>query len=135
MMEKAHSRAPRFSAALARVAIVWAKAEDRNDPTARAQIAIDVTARGATTRALAWQLAAIARARDLGMLAVEMEAAALYAFSATSGHPVVCFAHVTNQMGRIEQDFEILGHLLIIRHCAAQNGKVGLDCGTKLSAV
>ena len=50
--------------------------------------------------------AAIARARDLGMLAVEMEAAALYAFSATSGHPVVCFAHVTNAMAQTEGDFE-----------------------------
>src|SRR4030095_881588 len=50
--------------------------------------------------------AAIARARDLGTLAVEMEAAALYAFSATSGHPVVCFAHVTNSMAHTEGDFE-----------------------------
>jgi uridine phosphorylase len=50
--------------------------------------------------------AAIARARDLGTLAVEMEAAALYAFSATSGRPVVCFAHVTNAMAQTEGDFE-----------------------------
>src|SRR5690242_6060183 len=50
--------------------------------------------------------AAIARARDLGTLAVEMEAAALHAFSATSGHPVVCFAHVTNSMAQTEGDFE-----------------------------
>jgi uridine phosphorylase len=50
--------------------------------------------------------AAIARARDLGTLAVEMEAAALYAFSATSGHPVVCFAHVTNSMAQTEGEFE-----------------------------
>ncbi len=50
--------------------------------------------------------AAIARARDLGALAVEMEAAALYAFSATSGRPVVCFAHVTNAMAQTEGDFE-----------------------------
>jgi uridine phosphorylase len=49
---------------------------------------------------------AIARARDLGTLAVEMEAAALYAFSATSGRPVVCFAHVTNSMAQTEGDFE-----------------------------
>ncbi len=44
------------------------------------------------------------RRRDL--LAVEMEAAALYAFARARGKPVVCFAHVTNQMGRIEGDFE-----------------------------
>jgi hypothetical protein len=35
-----------------------------------------------------------------------MEAAALYAFATARGRPVVCFAHVTNQMGRIEGDFE-----------------------------
>jgi uridine phosphorylase len=50
--------------------------------------------------------AAIARARDLGMLAVEMEAAALYAFSATRGSSVVCFANVTNSMAQAEGDFE-----------------------------
>ncbi|MEK9279337.1 nucleoside phosphorylase [Bradyrhizobium sp. ISRA442] len=50
--------------------------------------------------------AAISRARDLGALAVEMEAAALYAFSAKSGSPVVCFAHVTNAMAQTEGDFE-----------------------------
>jgi hypothetical protein len=44
--------------------------------------------------------AAISRARDLGALAVEMEAAALYAFSAATGHQVVCFAHVTNAMAQ-----------------------------------
>ena len=50
--------------------------------------------------------AAISRARDLGALAVEMEAAALYAFSAATGHSVVCFAHVTNAMAQAEGDFE-----------------------------
>jgi len=50
--------------------------------------------------------AAIARARDLGTLAVEMEAAALYAFSASSDHSIVCFAHVTNSMAQTEGDFE-----------------------------
>ena len=37
-----------------------------------------------------------ARARDI--LAVEMEAAALYAFARARGKPVLCLAHVTNQM-------------------------------------
>jgi uridine phosphorylase len=41
-----------------------------------------------------------------GVLAVEMEAAALYAFARARDKPVVCFAHVTNQMGRVEGDFE-----------------------------
>jgi uridine phosphorylase len=49
---------------------------------------------------------AIAAARAHGALAVEMEAAALYAFSLSRKHPVLCFAHVTNQMARIEGDFE-----------------------------
>lgn len=41
-----------------------------------------------------------------GLLAVEMEAAALYAFAAARKRQVVCFAHVTNQMAQIEGDFE-----------------------------
>ena len=49
---------------------------------------------------------AIRQARNLGILAVEMEAAALYAFSEARSNPVVCFAHVTNRMGSIEGDFE-----------------------------
>ena len=50
--------------------------------------------------------AAIAAARADGLLAVEMEAAALYAFSEARQKPVLCFAHVTNQMARIDGDFE-----------------------------
>jgi uridine phosphorylase len=49
---------------------------------------------------------AIRQARILGILAVEMEAAALYAFAQARSRPVVCFAHVTNRMGNIEGDFE-----------------------------
>jgi uridine phosphorylase len=49
---------------------------------------------------------AIAAMRARGLLAVEMEAAALYAFASARAKPVLCFAHVTNQMGRIEGDFE-----------------------------
>ena len=49
---------------------------------------------------------AIAAALHAGILAVEMEAAALYAFAKARGRSVVCFAHVTNQMGRIDEDFE-----------------------------
>jgi uridine phosphorylase len=48
----------------------------------------------------------IAAAREHGALAVEMEAAALYAFARARGCAVLCFAHVTNQMARIEGDFE-----------------------------
>jgi uridine phosphorylase len=49
---------------------------------------------------------AITAAKEAGILAVEMEAAALYAFAAACDRPVLCFAHVTNQMGRVEGDFE-----------------------------
>jgi len=49
---------------------------------------------------------AIATMRSRGLLAVEMEAAALYAFARARAKPVICFAHVTNQMGQIEGDFE-----------------------------
>jgi uridine phosphorylase len=48
---------------------------------------------------------AIAAMTARGLLAVEMEAAALYAFAAACNRRVVCFAHVTNQMGQ-EGDFE-----------------------------
>lgn len=50
--------------------------------------------------------AAIAAARAQGALAVEMEAAALYAFAKARGRDVLCFAHVTNQMAVVEGDFE-----------------------------
>jgi uridine phosphorylase len=49
---------------------------------------------------------AIATAKAEGILAVEMEAAALYAFAAARHQPVLCLAHVTNQMGQVEGDFE-----------------------------
>ncbi len=51
-------------------------------------------------------LAAIAAMKARGLLAVEMEAAALYAFAEARDKPLICFAHVTNQMARIEGDFE-----------------------------
>jgi uridine phosphorylase len=50
--------------------------------------------------------AAITAARSQNVLAVEMEAAALYAFAAAKHRPVVCFAHVTNAMAQTEGDFE-----------------------------
>ena len=49
---------------------------------------------------------AIERCRARNILAVEMEAAALYAFSRVRRQPVLCFAHVTNQMAVVEGDFE-----------------------------
>lgn len=50
--------------------------------------------------------AAIRAARSRGLVAVEMEAAALYAFAQARRRPLVCFAHVTNRLGRREGDFE-----------------------------
>jgi uridine phosphorylase len=50
--------------------------------------------------------AAIASAQDLGALAVEMEAAALYAFATATRRSVICLAHVTNAMAQTEGDFE-----------------------------
>jgi uridine phosphorylase len=49
---------------------------------------------------------AIEAASRAGILAVEMEAAALYAFARARSQAVLCFAHVTNQMGRVQGDFE-----------------------------
>jgi uridine phosphorylase len=50
--------------------------------------------------------AAIERARSEGILAVEMEAAALYTFATERDCPVVCFAYVTNEMGQGDSEFE-----------------------------
>jgi uridine phosphorylase len=49
---------------------------------------------------------AIAAARAKGMLAVEMEAAALYTFAHKRSRAVLCLAQVTNTMGLAGQDFE-----------------------------
>jgi len=49
---------------------------------------------------------AIAAMQRKNLLAVEMEAAALYALAAARGRSVLCFAHVTNQMARSDGDFE-----------------------------
>ena len=49
---------------------------------------------------------AIEARRAEGILAVEMEAAALYSLASARGYTVVCFAHVTNQMGQSDLDFE-----------------------------
>ena len=49
---------------------------------------------------------AIQAAADKGILAVEMEAAALYAFAEATGCKVLCLAHVTNTMARSGADFE-----------------------------
>jgi uridine phosphorylase len=67
---------------------------------------------------------AIEMAKSKGALAVEMEAAALYAYAGSTKAQVLCLAHVTNTMGRAGDDFEkgeadgtrdaltVLGHLI-----------------------
>jgi uridine phosphorylase len=45
-------------------------------------------------------------ARAEGILGVEMEASALYAFAQARGMAVICLAQITNQMAQIENDFE-----------------------------
>jgi uridine phosphorylase len=50
--------------------------------------------------------AAIQSAQAEGILGVEMEAAALYAFAKARNKPVICFAQITNRMGSVENDFE-----------------------------
>ena len=49
---------------------------------------------------------AITAAAKDGVLAVEMEAAALYAFARARRARVICLAHVTNRLALIEGDFE-----------------------------
>jgi uridine phosphorylase len=67
---------------------------------------------------------AIAAAEERGIVCVEMEAAALYAYAAARSQPVVCFAHITNTMATAGDDFE-KGHdngataSLSVAHAAA----------------
>jgi uridine phosphorylase len=49
---------------------------------------------------------AIDATRSKGLLAVEMEAAALYAFAKARERSVLCLAHVTNTMAQAGDDFE-----------------------------
>lgn len=49
---------------------------------------------------------AIEYAKSQGVIAVEMEASALYAFARAQQKRVVCFAHLTNNMAQEGKDFE-----------------------------
>ncbi len=89
----------------------WADADAGVVAAAEAGLA---TAQIAARRGATWTTdapyretaSALAAAADAGILAVEMEAAALYAFGRARGRAVVCLAHVTNQMAQSEGDFE-----------------------------
>jgi uridine phosphorylase len=50
--------------------------------------------------------AMIAACRGESILAVEMEAAALYALATAKDYQIACFAHVTNTMAQDGDDFE-----------------------------
>jgi uridine phosphorylase len=62
-----------------------------------------------------------------GILAVEMEASALYAFAQARRQPVVCIAYVTNTMGTSERDFE-KGHANGARDALAVFVEVAMAC-------
>lgn len=63
-----------------------------------------------------------------GILCVEMEAAALYAFALARARRVVCVAHLTNELGRVDVDFEKGAHdgaedaLAVVARVAARLG-------------
>jgi purine-nucleoside phosphorylase len=81
-------------------------AELARDALAAAGISVLIGATWSTDAPFRETEQAIEAASEAGILAVEMEAAALYAFAQANRRAVLCFAHVTNQMGRIEGDFE-----------------------------
>jgi uridine phosphorylase len=74
--------------------------------------------------------AAIAYCQLEGILGVEMEAAALYAFAEAKGQEVIFFAHITNQMGSVENDFEkgAEGGSLDALQLISQSAKGWLNC-------
>ena len=57
-------------------------------------------------RAISRTSSVIAARQAEGILAVEMEAASLYAFARARGCDVLCFAHLTNTMAQLPLDFE-----------------------------
>lgn len=68
---------------------------------------------------------ALDAATAVGLTAVEMEVAGLYAFARACGKPVVCFALVTNEMAQTGDDFEKgvdngAGHALALVAAAAR---------------
>lgn len=73
---------------------------------ADARVAAEVGPTWTTDAPFRETASAIESAKSSDILAVEMEAAALYAFAAARRRHVLCFAHVTNQMAQAEGDFE-----------------------------
>ncbi|NVO17034.1 MAG: nucleoside phosphorylase [Rhodoplanes sp.] len=85
-----------------------------------AGIAVQVGASWTTDAPFRETAEMIAARKSAGILTVEMEAAALYAFAEARDVPVVCLAHVSNQLGCVDGDFEkgdgngVLGSMALI---------------------
>lgn len=77
-----------------------------NTALAECNIAVHVGSTWTTDAPFRETAEAIHAARAGGIMAVEMEAAALYAFATACRRQILCLAHVTNHMGRVERDFE-----------------------------
>jgi hypothetical protein len=73
---------------------------------ARAGLAIRIGATWTTDAPFRETAETIAARRRDGILAVEMEAAALYAFAGACSRAVICLVHVSNKLGCIDGDFE-----------------------------
>jgi uridine phosphorylase len=72
----------------------------------QAELALHTGASWTTDAPFRETAAAIEAYRNEGIVAVEMEAAALYALAEAKHYAIVCFAHVTNQMAQQGDDFE-----------------------------
>jgi len=79
---------------------------DAHDALRAAGISVHLGATWTTDAPFRETVEAIEAASRAGILAVEMEAAALYAFAKARNRLVLCLAHVTNQMALIDRDFE-----------------------------
>jgi uridine phosphorylase len=77
-----------------------------SDALAKQNLSVAVGASWTTDAPFRETEEAIEAARARGILAVEMEAAALYTFAKARNVRVLCLAHVTNTMGQAGDDFE-----------------------------
>ena len=74
----------------------------------------ELTQNGRLIKGIAWTTDApfretqskVNHMKNLGVIAVEMESSALYSFAKAKKKNVVCFAYITNRMGRGENDFD-----------------------------
>ena len=102
----------------------------------RAAIQLQIGASWTTDAPFRETKEAITAAKAKGILAVEMEAAALYALATVKQLNIVCFAHVTNQMAQSEGDFEkgqAQGSLTILQ-VVSQVAKIWQNLSTDILA-